>query len=89
MIIFLLASCSILFFVKALVDTSVSGRVAGNKYNRYGILSKYIRENRKEDNTDDLFIPLYRIIKLVLFGLWLTTIVILKIIEDLPSLTYN
>ena len=85
MIIFVLTSCSFLCFVKVVTGTSISGRVTGNRYNRYGLLAKYIKGSKAINDTDNFPISLYRIIRFILFGVWFAAIVILKIIKDLPS----
>lgn len=76
-----LASCSLLFFIKSITGTSISGKVTGN---RYGILSKYMNGNKAGD-TDSTPISLYQIIRFILFGIWLATLVILKITKNLPT----
>lgn len=80
-----LASCSLLFFIKAIAGTSLTGRSVSNRNNRYGILSKYIRVSDAAGDVDNFPVFLYQIIRIILFGMWVVAIVVLKNTKDLSS----
>lgn len=84
MFLFILAASSLWFFIKA-TGTSFSGSSTGRRYNRYGILSKYIRASNADQGTGNFPTSLYQIIRITVFGMWFISIVALKIIKGLPS----
>ena len=84
-LLFILAASSLWFFTKALTGTSFSGSSTDRRYNRYGILSKYIRASKEDHGTGSFPTSLYQIIRTTVFGMWFISIVVLKIIKGLPS----
>ena len=88
MFLAILAASSIWFFSKALIGASLPGRSIGSRYNRYRIISKYIRNKNAVDNTGNTGnfpAPFYQIVRTTLFGVWFVTIVVLRMTKGLPS----
>ena len=86
MFISTLAVSSLWFFSKALIGAS--GRSVGSRYNRYSVLSKYIRDKKAVDNTGNTGnfpTSVYQIIRTTVFGVWFVMVVVLKIAKGFPS----
>ena len=92
-ILAVLAAASLLLFSKIAIGGQYSTGNAGGSYNRYGIITKYIKGSGRREKDNNIFagtgidfpLSFYQAVRFSFFGVWLTALVVLKIAGQVPS----